>query len=287
MRWPINRLPLTRIKLFLGRILYRILHLIYREDRRIIVRGGIKYEVDLSEGIDLSVFLFGKFQRNVSDNKYMSLPEDAVIFDVGANFGIMTLQFAGMAPLGKVYAFEPTYYAFSKLKRNLDLNPELAKRITAVQSFVSSRTSKETSIKAYASWKVAGAADGARHSVHRGTLKPTEGIGEVSLDDFCEENKIGKLDFVKIDTDGHEYEVLRGGRKVIAEFKPIIIFEVGLYAMEENNVDFSNYLNYFDSLGYSLFDSGNFKRINAENYRRYIPSKGTIDILSLYRGAGS
>jgi FkbM family methyltransferase len=264
-----------------------MLRLIYREDRRTIVRSGIKYEIDLSEGIDLSLFLFGTFQKHISQNRFLSLPQDAVVFDVGANSGTMTLQFAKSVPLGKVYAFEPTFYAFSKLMKNLELNPELAERIVPVQSFVSSKTSKETNIRAYASWKVGGAAKDVKHSVHGGTVKSAEGVGSVSLDDFCEENKIRKLDFIKIDTDGHEYDVLQGGRKVIAEFRPTVIFEIGLYVMKENNIDFSSYLNYFGPLGYSLFNSCNHKKIDTENYRRHIPSRGTIDILALCRGAGS
>jgi len=57
MRRLINRLPITKIKLFLAAVLYRIVHVAYRGDKRIVVRNGIKYEVDLSEGIDLSMFL--------------------------------------------------------------------------------------------------------------------------------------------------------------------------------------------------------------------------------------
>ena len=143
MKRLINRLPLTQIKMFFGKILYRLVHLICHEDKRIIIRNGIKYEIDLSEGIDLSLFLFGNFQKHVSQNKYLSLPQDAVIFDVGANAGIMSLQFATLVPLGKVYSFEPTFYAFSKLEKNLELNPELAKRIVVIQSLVSSSTSEE------------------------------------------------------------------------------------------------------------------------------------------------
>jgi FkbM family methyltransferase len=199
----------------------------------------------------------------------------------------MALQFANLVPSGKVYAFEPTFYAFSKFMKNLELNPELAQRIVPVQRFVSSRTSGDTTIKAYASWKVGGAVREAKHQIHGGIEKSAAGIGTITLDDFCEQYKIQRLDFVKIDTDGHEYEVLKGGRKVVAEFRPIVIFEIGLYVMEENDIDFSSYLNYFGSLGYSLFNSSNFKKIDAENYRRCIPSKGTIDILALYRGAGS
>lgn len=280
MKRLINRLPITRIKILFARLLYVIVHLIYRADKRIIVRNGIKYEVDLAEGIELSMFLFGNFQKHVFQSAYLSVPQDAIIFDVGANCGMMTLQFAKLVALGKVYSFEPTFYAFSKLKRNLELNPELAKRIVAIQSFVSLSSSGQTDIKAYASWKVGGTIKGIKHKIHGGIAKSANGIGAVSLDDFCVENEIKRLDFIKIDTDGHEFEVLMGGQKVIEKFRPIIIFEIGRYLMEENNTDFSDYLDFFGSLNYSLSNSKNLKEINASNYNEYIPLKSAIDILA-------
>jgi FkbM family methyltransferase len=281
MRRLVNRLPVTRIKIFIARLLYRLVHLVFRRDQRIITRKGITYEIDLSEGIDLSVFLFGKFQKHVFGNKRLSLDEDAVIVDVGANFGMMTLQFAKMAPLGKIYAFEPTHYAFSKLRKNLRLNPDLAERIIAVQSFVSSTTSEHVDMKAHASWKVGGASGEIRHSVHGGTVKSAEGVGVVSLDDFCQTNDIRRVDLIKIDTDGYELEVLTGAKRIIAGFRPAVIFEIGLYILEEMNVSFSDYLEFFGPLNYSLVDSSSFARIEQSNYRKYIPSKATIDILAL------
>jgi FkbM family methyltransferase len=276
----INRLPLTRIKLLFARILYRIVHLVYPEDRRIIVRGGIKYEIDLSEGIDLSIFLFGNFQKHVSKIEYLSIPPDAVIFDVGANCGAMSLQYAQSFPSGRIYAFEPTHYAYSKLLKNLELNPELAEHITAVQSFISSQTSQQPDIKAYSSWKVGGDTKGNRHRIHGGTTESAEGVPSVSLDDFCAQNGIEKLYFIKIDTDGHELEVLKGAQQVIRRFRPFIIFEVGLYIMEEVAISFDDYLSFFNRMDYSLVDSGSRREINADNYLRHIPSKGTIDILA-------
>jgi FkbM family methyltransferase len=279
----ISHLPITQIKLFLGRMLYRMVHLLFREDIQIIVRDGIKYEVDLSEGMGLSMFVFGSFQKHVYQNAYLSLPQDAVVFDVGANAGIMSLQFAKLASLGKVYSFEPTFYAYSKFKRNLELNPELAKRIVPIQSFVSSMTSLKHGIKAYASWKVGGTIEGSRHHVHGGVHKSADGIGAMSLDDFREQNGIERLDFIKIDTDGHELDVLKGAGKIIRRFRPSIIFEIGLYAMEDTNICFSDYLNFFGSAGYSLFDACNHKEIDTKNYHKYIPSKGTVDILAISR----
>jgi len=268
--------------MLLGRLLYHIVHLVFRKDTRTIVRNEIKYEVDLTEGVDLSVFVFGSFQKHICENKYFSLPKDAVVFDIGANCGIMTLQFAKRAPSGKVYAFEPTRYAFSRLKKNLELNQQLAERIVTVQSFVGSQTTDKSGIeKAYASWKVGGKTQQIKHSVHGGTVKSAEGIPEITLDDFCSQQKISRLDFIKIDTDGFELQVLKGAEKTIQRFSPVIIFEAAIYVFNEMGIEFADFLVFFDSLSYRLFNSKSCEPITAKNYRKHIPLKSTIDILAI------
>ena len=56
-------LPLTQIKIQIAKILYFWVTLFAGKKRRIIKRNGIKYEVDIQEGLDLSLFLFGNFQK--------------------------------------------------------------------------------------------------------------------------------------------------------------------------------------------------------------------------------
>ena len=73
------------------------------------------------------------------------MSDDGVIFDVGANIGSLTFNFAQLVPKGLVFAFEPTDYAFKKLLRNLSLNPVIAKRIIPIQQFLSDH--KETDPK--------------------------------------------------------------------------------------------------------------------------------------------
>ena len=46
-----------------------------------------------------------------------------------------------------------------------------------------------------------------------------------TIDKFVKKNKIKKIDFIKIDTEGSEYFILKGGLKTIEKFKPIIQFE--------------------------------------------------------------
>jgi FkbM family methyltransferase len=248
--------------------------------KRIINREGINFEVDLTEGIDFSLFLFGDFQSHVYQNKYVQLKEDDVIFDVGANVGIMALNFAKRVPNGKVYAFEPTHYALNKLYRNIELNPELAKNITVTNCFVSATSDANPNIVAFSSWSLTKRTE-KDHEFHLGTPMSAEGTPSITMDDFVSSNNIQKLDFIKIDTDGHEYEVFSGGKKTIEKLRPKIIFELGLYVMKEKNFDFDFYWNYFQPMNYKLYDSGNLEEITIGNYKNYLPKYGSIDVLAI------
>ena len=153
----------SRVKLAIARPVYATLHLFLRSDRRRITRAGIHYEVDISEGLDLSLFLFGFVQKHVTEPKYFRLPDDAVVLDVGANAGVTALAYARCCRNGRVYAFEPTHSSFARLRKNLALNPELARRITPVQLFVSDRSTSAPGITAYASWDLRSVPAGKRH----------------------------------------------------------------------------------------------------------------------------
>jgi FkbM family methyltransferase len=193
----------------------------------------------------------------------------------------MSLPFAQLAPDGKVYSFEPTHYALAKIKRNLSLNPELAKHIEVINSFVSAKSSENAEIKAFSSWKVNSEKAAIMHPTHMGAVKSTEGVGAITLNDFCKKANLTRLDFIKIDTDGHEYEVLKGATEAIAKYRPQIIFEIGRYVMTEKGIDFSFYSNYFGNLNYRLYDSDSKALITLENHKEFIPAKGTIDIIAI------
>ena len=228
----------------------------------------------------MSLFLFGSYQTHITNNKLISLPKDAVIIDAGANFGVMSLQFANIATEGKIYSFEPTHYALAKFRRNLELNPGLAVRIEVVNSFLSDKTVQNADIKAYSSWKLNNEKSVEMHPEHLGAVKSSDGVGSVTLDDFCSSRQLQRLDFIKIDTDGHEYKILSGAKEAIKKYQPQIIFEIGLYVMEEKGIDFSFYTNFFKDLNYNMYHSVNSSLITFENYKDYIPKRETIDIIA-------
>ena len=270
----------TRLRVSCGRLLYHFATL-GRKSKRIVRRGSITYEVDLAEGLDLYLYFFGSFQKHVTANRWVTLTDDALVLDVGANFGVMTLAFAKAFPKGRVIAFEPTHYALGRLRRNLELNPDLAVRVETVQSFVSDHAKSNGDLVAYASWRVDGLTTGHEHPVHVGTPHSTEGVPSITLDEFVSSRNLDKLDLLKIDTDGHELKVLRGAHETIRKYRPLVIFEAGLYLMEERGVAFLDFATYFEGLGYSLFDAKTERPVSEANYRKFIPPRATTDLVAV------
>ena len=89
-------------------------------------RGGVRWRLDLTEGIDLSIYLLGAFEpATVKLYRRLVKPGD-VVLDIGANIGAHVLPLAVLVgDAGRVIAFEPTRYACRKLQANLALNPRL------------------------------------------------------------------------------------------------------------------------------------------------------------------
>jgi FkbM family methyltransferase len=280
MKFILKNIKITRFKLLVAKVLYFIVKIFVWKNILIIKRNGINFEIDLNEGIDLHLFLFGSFQKHIYENKQIKLSEDSIIFDVGANSGVISLFFAQKVKSGIIHAFEPTDYATKKNIRNQELNPSLKEKIILNQCFVSSVCENESNIKAFSSWPIISKEK--KHGIHQGVMKSTNNISSITLDKYCETNNIHKLDLIKIDTDGHEFEVFQGAEKTISKFRPQIIFELGIYVMSEKGISFKDYANYFEALSYRM-STENGKEINNLNYLNFIPKFGTIDIIALPR----
>ena len=132
-----------------------------------------------------------------------------LFLNIGANIGSVSLPLAKLFNSSTIISVEPTYYAFSKLKKNLNLNPNFKKRIRIYNSFISNKKRKINFI--HSSWNFSSGSK--KHKVHRGILKQASNKTQ-SLSELIKKQK-RKIDLIKIDVDGYEIDVLRSGKEII------------------------------------------------------------------------
>lgn len=124
---------------------------------------------------------------------------------------------------GKVYSFEPTAWAFAKLRRNLMANPSLSPFVRAHQVYLTDTARRQPPLSVPSSWSLKDRSD--MHPVKCSREMPTEGATSVTLDDFLADEGLERLDLLKLDVDGNEVEVLTGAMASIVRFMPRIVME--------------------------------------------------------------
>jgi FkbM family methyltransferase len=183
-----------------------------RNRRTVSTVGEARFDLDLGETIDLSLFL-GQYEPEVAAGIRRYTPRGATVFDIGANIGAHTLLLAALVGReGRVIAFEPTDYAFRKLTRNLALND--VPQVEAVQLALSDRRSELEDVNFRSSWRTDGGRKDGRTSVRFDTL-----------DAWCAEKQIGGVDLIKVDVDGNEFPLISGARRTISQYRPVLLME--------------------------------------------------------------
>jgi FkbM family methyltransferase len=243
-------------------------------------RGGILWLLDLKEGIDFSIYLLGGFEpKTLALYRKLVRPGDLVL-DIGANVGSHTLPLAQLvAASGQVIAFEPTAFAIAKLRANLALNAELIPRVVPVQAMLVASDGDALDKEIFSSWPLEQAPG--LHHVHKGRLMSTAGAIAVPLDDWVESANPARIDFIKIDVDGHEPAVFLGARKTLARFRPTILLEMAPYLFRDQSDAFEAMLEQLATTGYTMIEvaTGKTLALSAQALNNAIPDGGSANVL--------
>lgn len=234
--------------------------------RRAVGRGQ-SIPADTSQIVDFRSARIACHASNKLEDKLLREPEDydlanftaltsivrsdAVCLDVGANIGIYSCVLSRLA--AEVHAFEPVRHIRQKLQinaalngaRNLTINPfAMGDRPGELEMF----QVKEGQYRGGTSTLVAN-----NNVSDMGEAAFDREIVQVStLDTYCAAFK--RLDFVKIDVEGFELNVLRGARETLDRLSPAILFEHDqprLGGLGLNEQDFADLL---QGLGYRCFE---------------------------------
>ncbi len=174
----------------------------------------------LDLGIEMQQHVFwaglSRDDARILDLARAVLPADGVFVDVGANVGIHTLAVARhlAAGGGAVLAFEPHPVNHRLLIHNIHQNR--LRHVIAENLGLAEAPAllTGTASQSGGNWSLASQGE-YRFEVQL-----------VRLDDYLQDHPLPRLDLMKIDVEGAEVRVLRGARKTIERFRPLIVFEV-------------------------------------------------------------
>ena len=217
----------------------------------------------------------------------MGYLNNSVIIDIGANVGTITMFMISQGAK-KIYSFEPGPL-FRDLNDNLIMN-NLQEKVDALQLGLSDT---ETKLKWAEDQNNKGNAhlienfdqlDLTKHRTNFGDKSLLKEVNVSTLDKyFSGENSLKKLDFIKIDVEGLEWKVIKGGKELIKKFRPIIVAETHRGVPDMFGYDcvtpifeFLYSLNYES---YGLDDQGNLEKFLYPNFKMdtlFIPNKNIL-----------
>jgi FkbM family methyltransferase len=224
---------------------------------QIILRDGIKYAVDLSKLIDVEIFLGGWEKSTIKFLKQNLKYGDSVI-EVGANIGAHSLLISKLiGEKGHLIAIEPTEYALKKLKFNIELNKNIS-NITVVDKIISDIQYKGSGTF-NSDWST-------------NSLQAPQQIEFYSstIDRLVEDNDLQKVDMLKVDVDGYDFRVLKGARKTIEKFRPIIFVELCEYTLNEKGNSVFDIFSYLNRFGYKCFSESDNREIKVDELIAFV-----------------
>jgi FkbM family methyltransferase len=152
------------------------------------------------------------------------LPEDGVVFDVGAHAGQMAKLFALMAPNGKVFAFEPGAYALAILRPMLKIRGRGRIAVEPIAfgakpgTLTLSTPIKRSGSLGFGLSHLGQGAEGGKVFSHEVTVE--------TIDRYVAAKGLNRLDLIKADIEGWEMQLLLGAPETLARLRPVVFLEV-------------------------------------------------------------
>ena len=192
---------------------YSIVNIFYWIFKRILfIIQRFKYPLEIE--VFITFYIFGLKQYNIKN--IFEVKNDAVVFDIGAFKGDTAYFFSKKCSnKARIYAFEPdenNYKVLLKIKDKYKLNNVIASNILFSNS--------EAEI----------------NFLSMDLNRPAVKMKSTTIDKFVEENNIEKIDYMKMDVEGAERNILEGSIKTIKKFNPslaIAIYHGGKLFMED------------------------------------------------------
>jgi FkbM family methyltransferase len=182
------------------------------------------------------------------------------------------LYFGKTNPGAKIFAFEPHNVSFRRAVENIGLNDSL-KNISIFNMGLGSSPKKQKLYEVHPN------NPGMNRILDSADYPYTE-ISIETLDHFIMINDIQNVDIIKLDVEGYEHEVLKGGILSIKKFHPVLLIELDDKYLKENNSSAKELIGFLNALGYNEICNAVDGQIV---YEQTVLENCHIDIIAKYR----
>ncbi len=171
------------------------------------------------------------------------------IFDVGANVGQSADTYAKNLPNAQIYCFEPVYETFKELQARFSGT----ENVHCFQfAFGSEEKRVEIALQEYSIEN--SLLNHSNIAVSEPVVVKTEIIQVTTIPDFCQKYDIKQIDFLKVDTEGYDLEVLKGAESLLEDHRITYVqVESGMNYNNKKHVPIQEFMQYLEPLGYVLF----------------------------------
>lgn len=201
------------------------------------MRLGYEMVIDLRAQTQFLAYYTGEYDTRNIRSVLRLVESHWIILDVGANIGFWSVPLARvLKESGRLHCFEPVPCNFRLLTANLERNCVPA--TAHVHQVGLSDPSGKVQIglrEDFAGGSETGNAaividgDDSRFQCVEVDVRP--------LDDVFDSLALDRLDFIKVDIEGHEHKFLTGAARTIARFRPILLMELNDHYYERQGLD--------------------------------------------------
>lgn len=212
--------------------------------KRFAKQNGLQFELDISDLVDWYVY-FG-IKEEAQERLFSLCKKDATIIDVGTNIGKVLMNFSKLVGNnGKVIGFEPDSFNHQKCKKNLALNP-----IHNVELFKLGLGNSDAELSMVVK-------DEHNRGMNRIVSQAAESevsttIKITTLDAVVKKLELTKIDLIKIDVEGFEFNVLSGAETTLQKFHPTLFIELDDANLLQHNSSAQQLIQLLDGYNYSI-----------------------------------
>lgn len=235
--------------------------------------GGARFACRLSEHMGSQIYWRGAYSGSQLRVLASRLQPGGVFIDLGANQGEFTVFAASLVGEdGRVFAFEPSPVMQKRLSKNIQLNGFEQVRIEPLA--VADKPGRLPLYSPTGAFEDGTTHDGLPTLYNQAGTSAcsTAEVAVTTLDEWQLEQRLARVDVIKIDIEGAELPALQGGLALIQRFRPTLIMELNAATSRAAGYSMQDLIAWLQAQNYDIFkieESGDLQNLNIRNLESF------------------